>query len=127
MGISAANTHDSLGLKPLVRGIPPSRSRRGPRRRRPTKLHADKGYDYDRLRRWLRDQGHPLPDYSRGIDSSQRLGRHRWVVERTVPRGWLDAAACTGVTNARPSTSRPSAPSQQPSSAIVVWAGDGPR
>lgn len=53
IGISAANTHDSLGLEPLVRGIPPIRSRRGPRRRRPAKLHADKGYDYDHLRQWL--------------------------------------------------------------------------
>lgn len=26
IGISAANTHDSLGLEPLVRGIPPIRS-----------------------------------------------------------------------------------------------------
>ena len=42
LGISGANMHDSLGLEPLVRGIPPIRSRRGPRRRRPTKLHADR-------------------------------------------------------------------------------------
>ncbi len=46
VGISAANTHDSLALRPLVASIPPVRSRRGPRRRRPDKLHADKGYDY---------------------------------------------------------------------------------
>ncbi len=35
VGISAANLHDSQALIPLVRGIPPIRSRRGPRRRRP--------------------------------------------------------------------------------------------
>lgn len=51
LGICGANMHDSLGLQPLVQGIPPLRSRRGPRRRRPAKLHADKGYDYDHLRR----------------------------------------------------------------------------
>ncbi len=51
LGISGANMHDSLGLEPLVRGIPPIRSSRGPRRRRPAKLHADKGYDYDGCRR----------------------------------------------------------------------------
>lgn len=56
LGISAANTHDSQGLEPLVRDIPPIRSRRGPRRRRPAKLHGDKGYDYDHLRRWLRSR-----------------------------------------------------------------------
>ncbi len=49
--------HDSLGLEPLVREAPPARSRRGPCRRRPAKLHADKGYDYDHLRRWLRKRG----------------------------------------------------------------------
>ncbi|CAM5259630.1 IS5 family transposase IS1647 [Streptomyces xanthochromogenes] len=52
--ISAANDHDSLALIPLMRGIPPIRSRFGPRRRRPAKLHGDKGYDYDHLRNWLR-------------------------------------------------------------------------
>ena len=50
---SAANTHDSLALIPLVQAIPAVRSRRGPRRRRPGKLHADKGYDYPHLRAWL--------------------------------------------------------------------------
>ena len=80
--------HDSLGLQPLVRGIPPIRSRRGPRRRRPAKLHADKGYDYDHLRRWLRERGIiATASPASGIESSTRLGRHRWVVERTV--SWL--------------------------------------
>ncbi|MEU8503083.1 IS5 family transposase [Streptomyces lavendulae] len=87
LGISGANMHDSQGLEPLVRGIPPIRSRRGPRRRRPAKLHADKGYDYDHLRRWLRKRGIRHRIARKGIESSQRLGRHRWVVERTV--SWL--------------------------------------
>ncbi|MFF9984632.1 IS5 family transposase [Streptomyces erythrochromogenes] len=87
LGIAGANMHDSLGLEPLVRGIPPIRSRRGPRRRRPGKLHADKGYDYDHLRRWLRRRGVRHRIARRGTESSQRLGRHRWVVERTV--SWL--------------------------------------
>ncbi|GGP56702.1 hypothetical protein GCM10010278_37290 [Streptomyces melanogenes] len=42
VGISGANVHDSHALEPLVRGIPPIRSRRGPRRRRPAKLRGDK-------------------------------------------------------------------------------------
>lgn len=73
--------------EPLVRGIPPIRSRRGPRRRQPAKLHTDKGYDYDHLRRWLRTR-RIVPRIARkGAESSQRLGRHRWTVERTV--AWL--------------------------------------
>lgn len=85
--ISGANLHDSQGLQPLVRGIPPIRSPRGPRRRRPGKLHGDKGYDYDHLRRWLRTRGIRHRIARKGIESSQRLGRHRWVVERSV--SWL--------------------------------------
>ncbi|WP_274595079.1 transposase [Streptomyces sp. E5N298] len=38
LGISGANMHDSPALEPLVRGTPPIRSRRGPRRRLPAKL-----------------------------------------------------------------------------------------
>ena len=87
VGISAANTHDKLALQPLVQGIPPIRSRRGPRRRRPAKLHGDKGYDYADLRHWLRRRGICARIARRGIESSNRLGRHRWVVERTV--SWL--------------------------------------
>ncbi|MCP2353715.1 transposase [Nonomuraea thailandensis] len=87
VAISAANLHDSVALEPLVRSIPPIRSRRGPRRRRPGKLHGDKGYDYPRLRAFLRGRGIVPRIARRGIESSQRLGRHRWVVERTV--SWL--------------------------------------
>ncbi|MDN3265760.1 transposase, partial [Streptomyces sp. CSDS2] len=74
-------------LKPLVRGIPPIRSRRGPRRRRPAKLHGDKGYDYDDLRRWLRKRRIRHRLARKGIESSTRLGRHRWTIERTM--SWL--------------------------------------
>ncbi|MFD3814504.1 hypothetical protein ACFWRZ_05505, partial [Streptomyces rubiginosohelvolus] len=42
VAVSCANMHDSLALKPLIRGIPAIRSRRGPWRRRPVKLRADK-------------------------------------------------------------------------------------
>lgn len=83
-GISAANTPDGQALKPLVRAIPAVRSRRGPRRRRPDKLHADKAYDNRDLRAWLRRRGITPRIARKGIESSTRLGRHRWVIERTV-------------------------------------------
>ncbi|GCB44323.1 mobile element protein [Streptomyces sp. NL15-2K] len=67
--------HDSLGLKPLVRGIPPIRSRRGPRRRCPAKLHAGNGYDYDHLRRRPRRRRIRHRIARKGIESSQRLGQ----------------------------------------------------
>ncbi|WP_374935921.1 IS5 family transposase [Streptomyces sp. SM10] len=87
VGISGANVHDSQALIPLVKGIPPIRSRRGRRRRKPGKLHADKGYDYAHLRRWLRERGITHRIARKGVESSQRLGRHRWTVERTM--AWL--------------------------------------
>ncbi|BCL32265.1 IS5 family transposase [Streptomyces aurantiacus] len=87
VGVSAANLHDSQALEPLVRGIPPIRSRRGPRRRKPAKLHGDKGYDYAHLWKWLRERGIRHRIARKGIESSKRLGRHRWVIERTM--AWL--------------------------------------
>lgn len=87
VAISAANTNDAAALKPLVQAIPPIRSRRGPRRRRPAKLHADKAYDQADLRAWVRDRGIAVRIARKGVESSQRLGRHRWVIERSI--AWL--------------------------------------
>jgi transposase len=87
VGVSAANTHDSQALQPLVMGIPAIRSRRGPRRRRPDKLRADKGYDFDSHRAWLRSRGITPRIARRGIDTGEHLGRYRWKIERTI--AWL--------------------------------------
>ncbi len=87
VAVSAANTHDSQALQPTVAGLPAIRSRRGPRRRRPAKLRADNGYDADHHRRWLRDRGITPRIARRGVDTGERLGRHRWKIERTI--AWL--------------------------------------
>src|SRR3954466_1412450 len=87
VAVSAANTHDSLALIPLVQSIPAIRSPRGRRRRRPDKLHADKGYDYPHLRAWLRSRRITPRIARRGVETSERLGRHRWVIERSL--AWL--------------------------------------
>jgi IS5 family transposase len=84
VAVSAANTHDSQLLQPMVCALPAIRSRRGPRRRRPAKLRADKGYDSNRHRTWLRERGITPRIARRGIDSSERLGRHRCKIERTI-------------------------------------------
>lgn len=67
--------------------IPTVRSRRGPRRTRPGKLHADKAYDIAELRRWLRRRGITPRIARKGIESNDKLGRHRWVIERGI--AWL--------------------------------------
>jgi transposase len=87
VAVSAANVHDSQALRPLVKAIPAVRSRRGPRRRRPGKLHADKAYDQPELRLWVRRRGMAVRIARKGIESAERLGRHRWVIERTM--SWL--------------------------------------
>ncbi|QNP69609.1 IS5 family transposase [Streptomyces roseirectus] len=80
VAVSGANMHDSLALKPLVRGIPAIRSRRGPCRRRPVKLRADKAYFSADHLSWLRERG-LVPRIARpGIESGERLGRHRWNI-----------------------------------------------
>jgi transposase len=73
-------------LEEVVDAVPLIRQSWGPPRRRPSKLHANKAYDHRRCRRALtrRTQSRIA---RRGIESSARPGRHRWVVERTL--AWL--------------------------------------
>ena len=87
VAVSAANTPDSLALILLVQAIPAICSRRGPRRRRPAKLHTDTGYDYDHLRTWLRRRQITPRIARRGIKTSKKLGQHHWIIERFL--AWL--------------------------------------
>ena len=88
--LTAANVHDSKLLEPLVDAIRPIRrpiGQPGRPRRRPAKLHADKAYASRANRQALRRRG-ITPRIARpGVDSSQRLGRFRWVVERS--QAWV--------------------------------------
>lgn len=56
---------------------------------RPAKLHADKGYDFPFCRTYLRRRGICPRIARRGVESKERLGRYRWVVERSI--AWLPA------------------------------------
>ena len=85
--LTGANTHDSAVFEHLLDAIPPIKRPRGRPRRRPGKLHADKAYDIPRCRRALSRRHITVRIARKGIDSSARLGRHRWVVERTL--AWL--------------------------------------
>jgi hypothetical protein len=83
--VSAANTHDSQLLEPMVDAVPTiigPRGRPGRPRKRPAKLHGDKGYDYPICRQLLRQRGITPRIARRGVESNTRLGRHRWKVER---------------------------------------------
>jgi len=86
--VSAANTPDAQLLLPMLDSMPAIASgRRGRPRKRPGKLHADKAYDHQALRAAVRRRGIKVRIARKGVESSQRLGRHRWVIERTM--SWL--------------------------------------
>lgn len=85
--VSAANTPDAHLLFPLLDSVAPVRSRRGRPRNRPAKLHADKAYDQRAVRSELRARGIMARIARKGIDSSDRLGRHRWIVESCL--SWM--------------------------------------
>lgn len=57
---------------------------RGWPRRRPERRHAENGYDNRRCRSYLHRRRIKAWIARRGMASNERLGRHRWVVERPV-------------------------------------------
>jgi transposase len=85
--ISGANRHDSRMMAPTLDAVPAVRGLRGRPRCRPSKLHADKGYDHRRCRLECRARGITPRIARRGIERGERLGRHRWKVERTL--AWM--------------------------------------
>src|SRR4029450_14015049 len=52
----------------------------------PAQPHGDKGYDYPSCRRLLRRRGITPRIARRGVESTTRLGRHRWKAERSLAR-----------------------------------------
>jgi transposase len=85
--VTAANVADVTMLEAVVDDIPPVRTPSGRRRVRPDKVHADKGYDSQANRAWLRRRGIRARIARRGVEPSTRLGRQRWQVERAL--SWL--------------------------------------
>jgi transposase len=87
--LTGGNRHDVTQLMPLLDTLPPIRGRRGRPRRKPRDLFADRGYDYDKYRRLLRERGIRPHIARRGIAHGSGLGKIRWVVERGF--AWLHA------------------------------------
>jgi transposase len=85
--VTAANIADVTMLVALVDDIPPVRTTAKRRRARPGKVHADKGYDGQANRAYLRRRGIRSRIARRGVESSSGLGRQRWRIERTL--SWL--------------------------------------
>ena len=62
----------------------PVRGRVGRPRRRPDCLYADRGYDHDKYQRLIRAKGVKHRIGRRGVEHGSGLGKHRYVVERTI-------------------------------------------
>ena len=85
--VTAANVNDTTMFPAVLDDVPPVRAPSGRRRTRPGTVHADKGYDSHTNRAYLRRRGIKARIARRQIESSTRLGRHRWRVERSL--SWL--------------------------------------
>jgi len=85
--LTAANVHDSTVFEELLDSIEPIKRPCGRPRKRPKKLHADKAYDDNKCKRTLRKRHIKSRIARKGKESSEKLGRHRWIVERTL--AWL--------------------------------------
>jgi transposase len=87
ISLTGGNRNDVTQLLPLVDGVEPVTGRRGRPRQRPERLLADRAYDHDKYRRELRARGIRPVIARRETEHGSRLGRQRWVVERTF--AWL--------------------------------------
>jgi transposase len=86
--LTAANVNETTMLETTLDAIEPIKRPRGRTRKRPAKLHADKGYESKKNKAALRRRGIRPRIARKGVESKERLGRHRWVVERT--HSWLN-------------------------------------
>lgn len=82
--VSAANVNDHRMLEDVVDSVQPVRQPVGRPRKRPAKLHGDKGYDYRSCRQSLARRRIKARIARKGIECSTRLGRHRYVIERCL-------------------------------------------
>jgi hypothetical protein len=85
--VTTANTPDAAVFQALLDDLPRISTPRGGRRCRPGKVHADKAYDTRRCRGYLMRRRIGVRIARCGVESSTRLGRHRWKVERSI--AWL--------------------------------------
>lgn len=84
VGLSGANVPDVTTLEYLVSSLPHIGGRRGPPAHKLDRLHADKGCASKKNRRLLAKIGVKCRIARKGVESAAHLGRHRWVVERTI-------------------------------------------
>lgn len=74
-------------MLPLLDAVPAIRGLQGSPRRKPRRLYADRGYDFDKYRRLLWKRGIKPLIARRGVAHGSGLRKVRWVVERAF--AWL--------------------------------------
>ena len=82
--LAGANTQESMPFEAARQHLVDRKAGRGWRRL--DRLHADKAYDHRRRRQAYRRCRIAPRIARRGIETSQTLSRHRWVIERTFAR-----------------------------------------
>ncbi|WP_307848975.1 transposase [Micromonospora sp. U56] len=124
--VTVANVHDSPLLLPMLDSVPAIRTPGGRRRLRPDKLHADKAYDARELCCEVRRRGIKMRIARKGIESSTRLGRHRWVVEACMGRSTPSQAAreAARVAAGELRTELAAVADRQPSVCVTTAAGE---
>ena len=86
--LTAANVNETTMLEATIDAIEPIKRPRGRPRKRPDRVHAEKGYESTKNKAVLRARGITARIARKGVESKEKLGRHRWVVERT--HSWLN-------------------------------------
>ncbi len=82
--VTAANVNDVTMVQELVEAIPPVAGKPGRPRHRPERVQADRGFDAEAHRHWLRAHHMEPVLAKRGTPHGSGLGKTRWVVERTL-------------------------------------------
>ena len=85
--MTGGNRNDVTQLLPLLDRVPAVAGLPGRPRCRPEMVVADRGYDHDKYRRLLWARGIKPVIARRNTEHGSGIGRHRWVVERTI--SWL--------------------------------------
>jgi transposase len=86
VGVSAANTHDCESLKPMLRVTERDTTRTATATSSPSACTPTRRMTSPPAKR-LRSKRIGVRIARKGIESSERLGRRRWVIERTM--SWL--------------------------------------
>jgi len=84
---AGANASDHHQILPLVLDFPKVGGKSGRPKELPDDLYADRGYDSEATRAFLRWLGIEPHIAKRGTEHGSGLGKVRWVVERTI--SWL--------------------------------------